>query len=451
MPFARLGLYSSLVRGAQAMGYVEPTPIQRAAIPAILAGRDLVASAPTGTGKTAAVAVPVLNRLGARTGRPARGSSSSSPLRELAAQVATAFGALGRGTDLKTLVLHGGVPLGPQREALRAGTDIIVATPGRLREFLDTNFLHLNHVQVLVLDEVDRMLDLGFIDDVKLIVKACPPQRQTLLFSATVPPKLEEVAKFALREPLRIGIDAEPGAAATIDHALHPVLADQKFDLLLALLSAPDCRSAIVFTRTKAGADRVAHCLRLQNHPVAVLHADRSQSQRAAALAGFQERAPGDPRRHRHRGPRPRRRRGVACGQLRCPPESRGLRAPDRAHGPGPGQRRRADPRRARGGASGESRRCHREIHREEDSRSWPGRRLRLRGRGAAAGRLHSKPVAGPPDRAASGSGRGRPDFPGEAGANQDRAYRQPAHGGGHPTWHPKGKPGAHWRKREGR
>ena len=443
MPFARLGLYSSLVRGAQAMGYTEPTPIQAAAIPAILAGRDLVASAPTGTGKTAAFALPVLNRLGPhRPGGPR--VLVLEPTRELAAQVATAFAQLGRGTDLETIVLHGGVPVGPQREALRAGTDIIIATPGRLREFLDTVFLRLNQVEVLVLDEVDRMLDLGFIDDVKHIVKSCPPGRQTLLFSATVPPRLEEVARFALRDPLRIGIEAEPGAAATIEHSVHPVASEQKFDLLLALLQDPACRSAIVFTRTKAGADKVAHCLRLQNHPVAVLHADRSQSQRSAALAGFKSGrqgilvatdiaargldvaavshvinydVPQNPEDYVHRIGRTGRAQASGIALTLAAPEERGeIGAIEKFLG-------KKIPQLARAGfayAGGEPPVV-------DSSKPSPARRTGRQRLGAGG------------------------QTPGEAGANQDRAYRQPAHGGGNPAYHPKGKPGAHWRRREGR
>jgi ATP-dependent RNA helicase RhlE len=443
MPFARLGLYSSLVRGAQAAGYVEPTPIQLAAIPAVLAGRDLIASAPTGTGKTAAFALPVMNRLGPhRTAGPR--VLVLEPTRELAAQVATAFAQLGGGTDLQTLVLHGGVSLGPQRNALRTGVDIIVATPGRLREFLDTNFLRLDLVEVLVLDEVDRMLDLGFIDDVKLIVKSCPPQRQTLLFSATVPPKLEEVAKFALRDPLRLGISPGRAVAATVDHALHPVVAAQKFDLLLALLQRPDCRSAIVFTRTKIGADRLAHCLRLQNHAVAVLHADRSQSQRAAALEGFKSGrqgvlvatdiaargldvagvshvinydVPQNPEDYVHRlGRTGRAQTSGAALMLAAPEESGEVGAIEKFIGQKIPQLTFAGFAYANG-----------QPPVVDTSKPSPPRRTG-RQRLGAGGRQS-----------------------GESGSHQDRSHHQLPHGGGHPTRHPKGKPGAHWRKSQGR
>jgi ATP-dependent RNA helicase RhlE len=443
MPFSRLGLFSSLVRGAQAMGYVEPTPIQLAAIPAVLAGRDLIASAPTGTGKTAAFALPLLNRLG-----PHRAAGPRilvlEPTRELASQVAAAFGQLGRYTDLQTLVLHGGVSLGPQRNSLRTGVDIIIATPGRLREFLETNYLRLDGLQVLVLDEVDRMLDLGFIDDVKSIVKACPPQRQTLLFSATVPPKLEEIARFALRDPLRLGISPEQAVTATVQHALHPVATAQKFDLLLALLRGEDCKSAIVFTRTKVAADRIAHCLRLENQSVAVLHADRSQPQRAAALAGFKSGrqgvlvatdiaargldvagvshvinydVPQNPEDYVHRIGRTGRAQasGVAL-TLATPEESGEVGAIEKLI-------RQTIPQLTLAGFAYEGG----QPPVVDTSRPSPPRRTG-RQRLGAGGRQ-----------------------PGESGAYQNRTYHQPPHGGGHPTRHPKGKPGAHWRKTQGR
>jgi len=443
MPFARLGLFSSLVRGAQAMGYVEPTPIQLAAIPAVLAGRDLIASAPTGTGKTAAFALPVLNRLGPHRAMGPR-VLVLEPTRELAAQVAAAFGQLGRGTDLVTLVLHGGVPLGPQREALRAGADIVVATPGRLLEFLDTNFLRLGLAEVLVLDEVDRMLDLGFIDGVKRIVRSCPPNRQTLLFSATVPPELEEIARFALRDPQRIAISPGLAVTATVGHALYPVAAPQKFDLLLTLLRSPECRSAIVFTRTKAGADRVAHCLRLQNHAVAVLHADRSQPQRAAALAGFKS--------------------GRQGTLVATDIAARGLDVAGVSHvinydvpqNPGDYVHRLGRTGRAQASGAAFTLAAPEECGEVGAIEKFIGQtipQLTLAGFAYAGGGPPVVDTARPSPARRTGRQRlgagGRQ--PGEAGANQDPAPGQPAHGGGHPAYHPKGKPGAHWRKRQGR
>ncbi|MBP8257909.1 MAG: DEAD/DEAH box helicase [Opitutaceae bacterium] len=286
MPFTQLGLHSSLVRGVQAMGYVDPTPIQLRAIPVILSGGDLIASAQTGTGKTAAFALPVLNRLGPhRPGQPR--VLVLEPTRELAAQVETSFRDLGRFTDIRATVLHGGVGYGRQRSELRHGVDIVIATVGRLLDFLQEKALRLDQLEVLILDEVDRMLDMGFIHDVKRIVSMCPSKRQTLFFSATVPPEIEAVARFALSNPARVEIGVARSVNESVNHALFPVLHEQKFDLLLGLLEKTDFQSVIVFSRTKHGADRIARRLKSANHSVAVLHANRSQNQRVEALEGF--------------------------------------------------------------------------------------------------------------------------------------------------------------------
>jgi ATP-dependent RNA helicase RhlE len=201
--------------------------------------------------------------------------------------VETSFRDLGRFTDLRATVLHGGVGYGRQRSDLRAGADIVVATVGRLLDFLEERTLRLDEIEVLILDEVDRMLDMGFINDVKRIVEMCPKQRQTLFFSATVPPEIEAVARFALRDPARVEIGAARSVNESVKHALYPVRQEQKFDLLLALLERTDFQSVIIFSRTKHGADRIARRLKPANHSVAVLHANRSQNQRIEALAGF--------------------------------------------------------------------------------------------------------------------------------------------------------------------
>ena len=275
-----------MVRGAQAMGYIDPTPIQLRAIPVVLTGRDLIGSAQTGTRKTAAFALPLLANL--RVHQPGGPRVLVlEPTRELAAQVETAFHDLARFTDLRTTVLHGGVGYGRQRGDLQAGTDVVVATPGRLMDFLQEGTLSLKGITVLVLDEVDRMLDMGFIHDVKRIVQQCPRQRQTLFFSATVPPEIEAVAKFALRDPARVEIGAVKAVTQLITHAVYPISQGKKFDLLQALLARIDFDSVLIFSRTKHGADRIARRLKHANHSVAVLHANRSQSQRTEALAGF--------------------------------------------------------------------------------------------------------------------------------------------------------------------
>jgi len=286
MPFTKLGLAPNMIRGVQAMGYTEPTPVQLRAIPVVMSGRDLIASAQTGTGKTAAFALPVLSLLG--THKPAGPRVLVlEPTRELAAQVETAFRDFARYSDIRATVLHGGVGYGRQRSELRAGADVVVATPGRLLDFLQEGELRLGAIQVLVLDEVDRMLDMGFIHDVKRIIQRCPAQRQTLFFSATVPPEIAAVASFALRDPVRVEIGAVKSVTQLITHAIYPVHQEQKFELLLALLGAIDFNSVLIFSRTKHGADRIARRLREANHSVAVLHANRSQNQRMEALEGF--------------------------------------------------------------------------------------------------------------------------------------------------------------------
>ena len=286
MPFSKLGLPPALLNGVKAMGYTDPTPIQLRAIPVVLGGGDLIGSAQTGTGKTAAFALPVLARLGQHEPRGPR-VLVLEPTRELAAQVETAFRDFGRFTDLRATVVHGGVGYGRQRSEISAGTDIVIATPGRLMDFLQERTLRLDNLKILILDEVDRMLDMGFVKDVKKIIGLCPRERQTLFFSATIPPEIEEVARFALRNPARVEIGVARTVNKSVTHAFYPVPAGLKFDLLVALLEKTDFQSCLVFSRTKHGADKIARKLKAANHSVAVLHANRSQSQRVEALEGF--------------------------------------------------------------------------------------------------------------------------------------------------------------------
>ncbi len=288
MPFNKLGLYSSIVRAITAKGYGEPTPIQQQAIPVVLSGRDLIASAQTGTGKTAAFALPIINRLGPHK-LPAPRVLVLEPTRELAAQVDEAFREFGQFTDIRTALIHGGVGYGAQRNALHKGSDIVIATVGRLMDFLQERALRLDNLQVLVLDEVDRMLDMGFINDVKTIVSLCPKKRQTLFFSATVPPEIDAIARFALTDPVRISIGRTRSVNESVTHAIYPVSQGLKFALLLALLEKTNFNSVLVFTRTKHGADKIALRLKEAGHSVAVLHGNRSQGQRTAALKGFKD------------------------------------------------------------------------------------------------------------------------------------------------------------------
>ena len=287
MPFTTMGLSAAIIQGVKAMGYVEPTPIQLRAIPLIMSGEDVIGSAQTGTGKTAAFALPILSRLGQHSRDPR--VLVLEPTRELAAQVETAIRDFARFTDLRVAVLYGGVGYGRQNEALRSGVDIIVATPGRLLDHLQQKNCTLGHVKYLVLDEADRMLDMGFLPDVRRIIEKCPPARHTSLFSATIPPEINSLIKWAMKSPQTIEIGARRSPAETVKHVIYPVAEDQKADLLRELLHRVNYDSVIVFCRTKNRADRIGHMLRKNNHAVAILHSNRTQREREQALKGFRD------------------------------------------------------------------------------------------------------------------------------------------------------------------
>src|SRR5215204_2534716 len=245
MPFSKLGLSHAVLEGIKAMGYVEPTPIQLRAIPLIMAGRDVIGSAQTGTGKTAAFALPMLTKLGAPIGRTR--ALILEPTRELAAQVETAIRDFARFTKLRVAVVFGGVGYGRQTQALKEGVDIIVATPGRLLDHLQQGTGNFQNVEFLVLDEADRMLDMGFLPDVKRIVQKIPRERHTSLFSATIPPEISSLIQWAMRNPETIEIGARRSPAETVKHVVYPVAEDQKTDLLRALLDSVNYDSVIVF------------------------------------------------------------------------------------------------------------------------------------------------------------------------------------------------------------
>ncbi len=288
MPFSALGLSSAVVQGVKAMGYVEPTPIQLRVIPLILAGRDVIGSAQTGTGKTAAFALPILSQLG-RHEKPTR-LLVLEPTRELAAQVETAIRDFARFTDLRVAVVFGGVGYGRQNEALRTGVDVLVATPGRLLDHMGQGTCRLDHVKYLVLDEADRMLDMGFLPDVRRIVEKCPREhRHTSLFSATIPPQIESLIRWAMKDPETVEIGARRSPAETVKHVIYPVAEAQKTELLSELLKRVNYDSVIVFCRTKERADRIGHMLKKRNHAVAILHSNRTQREREQALRGFRD------------------------------------------------------------------------------------------------------------------------------------------------------------------
>ncbi len=282
--FVELGLSEDIAHGVQSMNFIDPSPIQEKSIPLILEKKDLVASAQTGTGKTAAFGLPILSMLGTHGKLRAL---ILEPTRELAFQVGEALKDYGRLTNLRTLVIFGGVGYEKQKEALNRGVDIVVATPGRLLDLLEQEAISLHSIQHLVLDECDRMLDMGFLPDVSKIIKKTPTARQTLLFSATLPPEIQSICSWALVDPLRIEIGVLRSPAETVKHALYPVASNQKQELLLALLEKLHYQSILIFCRTKVQADRIAHELKKAQHLVAVMHADRSQGERTEALAGF--------------------------------------------------------------------------------------------------------------------------------------------------------------------
>ena len=269
------------------MGYIEPTPIQLRAIPLVLAGQDVIGSAQTGTGKTAAFALPILSLLGQHVGYSR--VLVLEPTRELAAQVETAIRDFARFTNLQVAVIFGGVGYERQKQKLREGVDVIVATPGRLLDHLGQGTCRLDKIGFLVLDEADRMLDMGFLPDVRRILDRCPRDRHTSLFSATIPPEIETLIKWAMRNPQTIEIGARRTPAETVKHVIYPVSDSQKMDLLLELLKRVNFESVLIFCRTKHGADRVAHVLKRSNHAVAVLHSNRTQREREQALRGFRD------------------------------------------------------------------------------------------------------------------------------------------------------------------
>jgi ATP-dependent RNA helicase RhlE len=285
MAFSKLGLSPAVLEGVRAAGYITPTPIQLRGIPLVLAGRDIIGSAQTGTGKTAAFALPILSKLDRHA--PGPRALILEPTRELAAQVETAIRDFARFTNLKVSVVYGGVGYGRQLDDLRAGVDVLAATPGRLLDHLERGTVRLDKVQFLVLDEADRMLDMGFLPDVRRIVERCPRQRHTSLFSATIPPQIETLIQWAMNKPETIEIGARRTPAETVKHVIYPVADSQKSDLLLELLKRVNYNSVLIFCRTKHGADRVVGLLKRNNHAVAVLHSNRTQREREQALQGF--------------------------------------------------------------------------------------------------------------------------------------------------------------------
>jgi ATP-dependent RNA helicase RhlE len=286
MPFKALGLHPSLVQAVREMRYAEPTPIQAEAIPAILDERDVIATAQTGTGKTAAFLLPILHQL-LDLPRGTTGALIITPTRELAQQIDDVFLGLAYHTPLRVGLLVGGTPMGPQEKALRAGVEVIIATPGRLLDHMRQNQARFDHLHTLVLDEADRMLDMGFLPDIRRIVSRLPAREQTLLFSATMPPVIAKLAGEILRNPMSIQIGRRTAPAVGITQAAYPVAEHLKGSLLRHLLRNTEMPSVLVFTRTKIMARRLARTIASDGFKVTELHSNLTQPQRDRAMDGF--------------------------------------------------------------------------------------------------------------------------------------------------------------------
>ncbi len=287
MNFTQFQLDPRLMQGIQKAGYENATPIQEASIPAAIRGRDIIGTAQTGTGKTAAFVLPILHKLLTGQRHVAR-ALIVTPTRELAEQINDVIRELAAGTKLRSVTIYGGVGANPQVQALRNGAEIIVACPGRLLDLISQGHAKMNNIEILVLDEADRMFDMGFLPDVRRIVKAVPVQRQTMMFSATFPADVELLAAQALKQPQKIAMGISR-PAYTVTHALYPVPAHLKSQLLLELLKKTDTNSVLVFARTKYRAQKVTQQIERAGHKVTSLHGDRSQGQRQSALKGFKD------------------------------------------------------------------------------------------------------------------------------------------------------------------
>jgi ATP-dependent RNA helicase RhlE len=287
MPFASLGLRPEIAKAVREAGYTEPTPIQVKAIPAILGGNDLVGVAQTGTGKTAAFVLPLLERLAVRPAQAHTRALIIAPTRELVVQIAENLRAYSKHLHVRSVMVYGGVGEQPQIAALRRGVDVIIATPGRLLDLMHQGHARLAGLQYLVLDEGDRMLDMGFLPSIRRIIAAIPKERQTMLFSATFSREIEQIAAEFLRNPEMVEVAPRLKPAETISQGVHEVPHEQKSDLLLHLLQDSSLRSVLIFSRTKHGADKIARKLEAAGHATATIHSNRSQVQRQRALESF--------------------------------------------------------------------------------------------------------------------------------------------------------------------
>ncbi len=291
MTFEQLGLIEPLLKALKTEGYTTPTPIQQQSVPVVLEGRDLLGCAQTGTGKTAAFALPMLQILHS-DGRNAKGFKHIralilTPTRELATQIDESFTSYGKHTGIRQEVIFGGVSQHAQTIALRNGTDILIATPGRLLDLMNQGYIHLDHLEIFVLDEADRMLDMGFIHDVKKIIRVLPREKQTLFFSATMPPAIAGLADSILNNPVKVEVTPPSSTAEKIEQSVYFVGKREKQSLLVHLITEHNITRTLVFTKTKHGADRVVKDLRMANIKADAIHGDKSQPARQNALSNF--------------------------------------------------------------------------------------------------------------------------------------------------------------------
>jgi ATP-dependent RNA helicase RhlE len=290
MEFSQLGLRPALLRRCESLGYTEPTAIQERAIPVVLTGTDLIGCAETGTGKTAAFLLPTIQRMGDAP-RPGVRVLVLAPTRELVSQIDESYKQLAPKGSPRCAAVIGGASMSRQTDALRRGVGVVVATPGRLLDHVERGTLNLSHVEVLVLDEADRMLDMGFLPAIRRILAELPSKRQTLLFSATMSREIEELARTTMKEPKLVEVSQRGRAPLTVEQTAYPVAAESKTALLLDLLERErdNFDRVLVFTRTRRGAERLSHILLAREHKVNRIHADRTQPQREAALRGFKD------------------------------------------------------------------------------------------------------------------------------------------------------------------
>ena len=421
MLFTELGLKAEILRAIGEQGYDTPTPIQQQAIPAVMTGQDLMATAQTGTGKTAGFTLPILHRLA--SGPNTRSSKRPRvlvlvPTRELAIQVEESVRTYGKHLPINSLAVFGGVGINPQIASLRRGVDILVATPGRLLDHVQQRTVDLGAIEILVLDEADRMLDMGFIRDIRKIIALLPKQRQNLMFSATFSPDIRELAAGLLHQPVSVDVAPRNTAAETVTQRVIETNREQKKDLLLHLFETRSLNQVLIFTRTKHGADALSRHLEKAGIKSAALHGNKSQGARTRALDRVQGRQAGGAGRHRHRRARHRYRFAAPCHQLRDSQYRRRLRAPHRPYRP-----RRIG---RRGALAGQPRRTRLHARHREADQAQSGAGGHPRFRAVRPRRPASGGAAARPAQAATAGQDPEPEFTPKTGWTATASQRRP-------------------------